>query len=296
MKLTPELIAIGMYEKALPQSLSWAERLAAAREANYDFVEISIDDSDDRIDRLNWDLQTRMALRNEIQLSGMQIKSMSLSAHRRFPLGSENKEVRSLARDIFKRAVDFSVDLGIRYILVAGSDVYHEPSNPTTLAYFLEGLEEGHLHAAQAGVILALENWDIRVESIRKVMDYVHYFNSPWFQAYADVGNLVFAGKDVLAELDLARGHLAAVHVKDTLRDQLRYVRPGEGAVPFTQVFSKLAGLGFMGSIVLELWTAEQPNAMEIVKESNLWIRKKMKEGWLANERIQYDISGEEIK
>jgi L-ribulose-5-phosphate 3-epimerase len=294
MKITPELIALGMYEKALPQSLSWAERLSAAREANYNFVEISIDDSDERIKRLSWDLPTRMALRNEIQGSGMQIKSMSLSAHRRFPLGSENKKIRSQAQDIFKRAVDFSVDLGIRYILVAGSDVYHEPSNPKTMAYFLEGLEEGYLHAAQAGVILALENWDIRVESIKKVMDYVHYFDSPWFQAYADVGNLVFAGKDVLAELEYAKGHLAAVHVKDTHRDQLRYVTPGEGAVPFTQVFSKLAELGFMGSIVLELWTAEQPNAMEIVKKSNLWIRERMKEGWLAYERTQMNL--QEIK
>ena len=294
MKITPELIALGMYEKALPQSLSWAERLAAARETDSDFVEISIDDSDERINRLSWDVPTRMALRNEIQSSGMQIKSMSLSAHRRFPLGSEDKKIRSQAQDIFKRAVDFSVDLGIRYILVAGSDVYHEPSNSKTLGYFLEGLEMGYLHAAQAGVVLALENWDIRVESIQKVMEYVHYFDSPWFQAYADVGNLVFAGKDVLAELDYARGHLAAVHVKDTHRDQLRYVKPGEGAVPFIQVFSKLAELGFMGSIVLELWTEDQPNAKEIVKASNAWIREQMKEGWLAYERTQMNL--QEIK
>lgn len=293
MKTIPEMISFGMYEKALPQSLSWAQRLQAARETNYDFVEISIDDSDDRIARLDWDSQIKARLRNEIQQSGMQIKSMSLSAHRRFPLGSQDQKVRLKAFDILKKAIDFSVELGIRYILVAGSDVYHEQSTEKTQALFLEGLEEGHRQAAQAGVMLALENWDIRVESLKKVMQFVHHFNSPWFQAYADVGNLVYAGKDVLAELELTRGHLAAVHIKDTLPDQLRYVEPGQGAVPFTKVFSKLAELGFMGSIVLELWTEDLPNAQEIVKTSNLWIRQRMKEGWLAFAQTQKEHSGE---
>jgi L-ribulose-5-phosphate 3-epimerase UlaE len=40
---------IGLYEKALPAELSWEERLAAAGQAGYDFVEISIDESDERL-------------------------------------------------------------------------------------------------------------------------------------------------------------------------------------------------------------------------------------------------------
>ena len=40
MNITPDMIEIGMYEKALPNSLTWQQRFLAAREANYDFVEI----------------------------------------------------------------------------------------------------------------------------------------------------------------------------------------------------------------------------------------------------------------
>ena len=36
--------AIGLYEKAMPPTLSWREKLAFAKEAGYDFVEISIDE------------------------------------------------------------------------------------------------------------------------------------------------------------------------------------------------------------------------------------------------------------
>ena len=37
---------VGLYEKALPAELSWEQRLVAAGQAGYDFVEISIDEDD----------------------------------------------------------------------------------------------------------------------------------------------------------------------------------------------------------------------------------------------------------
>ena len=41
-------LPVGLYEKALPAPWSWDRRLAMAAEAGYDFVEISIDESDER--------------------------------------------------------------------------------------------------------------------------------------------------------------------------------------------------------------------------------------------------------
>ena len=38
---------IGLYEKAVPSSLSWEEKLSCARECGYDFLEISIDETDE---------------------------------------------------------------------------------------------------------------------------------------------------------------------------------------------------------------------------------------------------------
>jgi L-ribulose-5-phosphate 3-epimerase UlaE len=37
---------IGLYEKALPKQLNWEERLSAAKDAGFDFMEISIDETD----------------------------------------------------------------------------------------------------------------------------------------------------------------------------------------------------------------------------------------------------------
>ncbi len=54
---------VGLYEKALPASLSWEERLAAAGQAGYDYIDLSIDESDERMARLDWSASERAALR-----------------------------------------------------------------------------------------------------------------------------------------------------------------------------------------------------------------------------------------
>jgi L-ribulose-5-phosphate 3-epimerase len=130
--------------------------------------------------------------------------------------------------------------------------------------------------------MLALENWDIGVNSLHRARQYVDYFNSPWFQLYVDVGNLAYAGYDVVAELEASRGYIAAVDFKDTLRGQLRYVPLGEGEVRFVAACAKLAELGFQGPAVIELWTEAHPNAVEIVMNANQWLRARLAEGWHA--------------
>ena len=58
---------IGLYEKAMPSSLNWEEKLKCAKDCGYDFVEISIDETDTRLARLEWTAQERAQLRETMQ-------------------------------------------------------------------------------------------------------------------------------------------------------------------------------------------------------------------------------------
>jgi L-ribulose-5-phosphate 3-epimerase len=273
-------IPVGLYEKALPKDLSWKERLETTQQLGFDFLEMSIDDTDERIARLDWTPRERMGLKDSLARSGIRIQSLSLSAHRRFPLGSQSEQVQSRALDIFKKSIDLAVELGIRYLLIGGAEDYYQQVDQACRDRFLENLSKGFTWASGAGVMLALENWDIQIDTMPKVMEYVNYFDSPWFQTYTDLGNLIYAGVDVVAQLDYVKGHIAALHVKDTLPGQLRYISPGEGAVPFVAAFEKLAEMGFQAPVVLELWTEEYPDAVQLVERAGRFIRARMEEGW----------------
>src|SRR5512136_1865432 len=134
---------VGLYEKALPAALSWEERLAAAGQAGYDFMEISIDESDERLGRLDWPAAERAALRRSIANTGVGIMTMCLSGHRKYPLGSHTPELRRRGQEILHKAIEFAGDIGLRVVQVMGYDVFYEPSDDETRVNFIDSLQYG---------------------------------------------------------------------------------------------------------------------------------------------------------
>lgn len=251
-------LPVGLYEKGLPAPWSWDRRLAAAAEAGYDFVEISIDESEKRLARLEGPAATRNELRRAIAESGVPILTMCLSGHRRYPLGSRSPQVRQRAADIVRQAIAFAVDVGVRIVQIAGYDVFYEESDAATAARYVEGLQRAAELAGQAGVMLALENVDVPLtESIHGCMEIVRQVNSLWFQIYPDMANVAAAGYDPVAELATCAGHMVGIHVKDALPRTIRRVPFGTGIVPFEPVFRALAGQGYRGPMVVEMWSDE---------------------------------------
>jgi L-ribulose-5-phosphate 3-epimerase len=246
---------IGLYEKALPAELSWEERLEAAGQAGYDYVEISIDESDERLARLDWSASERIALRQSIANTGVRIMTMCLSGHRKYPLGSHTPEVRQQGLDILYKAIQFAGDIGLRVVQVMGYDVFYEESDKETAAYFVDGLYQGARYAEQAGVMLGLENLDTPfVENLRQALAIIHEIDSPWLRLYPDIGNLAAAGYSPPDELILAKNQVLGIHVKDALPKVIRGVPFGEGIVPFRESFQALASMGFWGMLGVEMW------------------------------------------
>ena len=72
---------LGLYEKAMPQELSWERRLQLAAECGFDYVEISIDESDARQARLDWSAGERADVVGAIRNADVALESMCLSGH-----------------------------------------------------------------------------------------------------------------------------------------------------------------------------------------------------------------------
>jgi L-ribulose-5-phosphate 3-epimerase len=246
---------VGLYEKALPAELCWEERLAAAGQAGYDFVEISIDESDERLSRLDWSASERSALRRAIENTGVRIMTMCLSGHRKYPLGSHTPELRQRGLEILHKAIDFAGDIGLRVVQVMGYDVFYEPSDDETRVNFIDGLQYGVRWAGQAGVMLGLENLDTPfVENLSKALDIIHEVDSPWLHLYPDIGNLAAAGCHPPAELTLAKHQILGIHVKDAMPRVIRGIPFEQGIVPFRETFQALAQTGFWGLLGVEIW------------------------------------------
>jgi L-ribulose-5-phosphate 3-epimerase len=267
----------GLYEKALPKQLTWEERLVAAKDAGYDFMEISIDETDDRIGRLKWSKSERTRLVECIHRVDLPILSMCLSANRRYPIGSEDTKTRERGIRLIRDAIDFALDCGVRVIQLAGYDEYANPSTEATVQNFHDSLARCVRYAQEKAVMLALETMENDLmDSITKAKRYVDSIQSPWLKIYPDVGNLCAMGQNVEQEFLAGMQDVVAIHLKDTLPGIVRDIAFGDGNVDFVSFFRLLSREHYSGLFVTEMWTDETDASIEMVRLARAFIQDKI--------------------
>jgi L-ribulose-5-phosphate 3-epimerase len=264
--------SLGLYEKAMPQSLSWREKLQTAKKAGFDYLEISIDETEEKLQRLSWSKEIRRALVEQMEETDLPIRSLCLSGHRKYPLGSEQEAIRSRSMQIMEDAIELADDLGIRTIQLAGYDVYYEDTTPDTRSYFAKNLKIAANMAADKGILLGFETMETPfMDTVAKAMEYVELVHSPYLGVYPDIGNLTNAaklyGNSVLGDLQQGSGHLVAMHLKETLPGKYREIPFGTGHVDFEMAIQKAISLGVY-RFVTELWYVGQERWLEDIRDA----------------------------
>ncbi len=262
--------SIGLYEKAMPGSLSWKDKLLCAKECGYDFVEISIDETDEKLSRLDWSKEERLDLVKTMYEVGLPIRSMCLSGHRKYPFGASDEAIRARSMEIMEKAVEFADDLGIRIIQLAGYDVYYEDGTDESRRLFAENLKKATLIASAKGIVMGFETMETEfMNTTEKSMKYVDLVGSPYLGVYPDSGNLTNAaltyGTTVTDDLETGRGHIFALHLKETTPGVFREVPFLTGHVDFEAVIKKAWDLGIR-RFVTEMWYVGQDNWKDDIK------------------------------
>lgn len=214
--------ALGLYEKAMPGTMTIGEKLECAKECGYDYIELSVDETDEKLARLDWTKEERLALVTEMYRVGLPLRSMCLSGHRKYPFGAKDPEVRKRGMEIMEKAIDLADDLGIRTIQLAGYDAYYEKDQwEGSRQAFLENLTKATEMAAAKGISMGFETMETPfMNTVWKSMFYVNHIDNPWLGVYPDCGNLTNAavadGSSVTDDLYSGRGHVIAMHLKAT--------------------------------------------------------------------------------
>ena len=264
---------IGLYEKAMPGDLTWREKLETAKELGYDFVELSVDETDAKLARLDMSRAERLEILKLINEVGIPFGSMCLSGHRKYPLGSSDAKTEARGMEIMEKSIKLASDLGIWIIQLAGYDVYYETSTPETVARFAENLKIAAMMAARAGVVLGFETMETEfMNTVGKSMKYVDLVNSPYLGVYPDSGNLknaaVTYGTDVYEDIRLGAGHTVAMHLKETVPGKFREIHFGTGHVDFKTTIDTAWEIG-VRRFVTEMWYVGQDNWRADIQEAH---------------------------
>lgn len=275
---------LGLYEKAMPAELTWKEKFEAAKNSGFDYVEISIDESEEKLSRLDFTRDERCTLVHMMEDTGVPIRSMCLSGHRRYPMGSLNKEIRNRSMEIMEKAIAFAAELGIRIIQLAGYDEYYGESNKKTGELFARNLEKAVSMAAASGVILAFETMETAfMDTVEKAMRYVNLVNNPYLGIYPDIGNLQNAamlyGRPASEDIKTGQGHIFAAHLKETTPGNYRNVPFSSGHTDYIGCISQLKAQN-VRLYVGEFWYNGSPSWMNDLSFAARFLRSKLNLVW----------------
>lgn len=267
--MSDEMPVFGIYEKAIrPQSFE--DMFRDARKAGYQSFELSIDASNGRLKRLFWGKKEAAEVWQAALRQDMKILTMCLSGHKRFPLGSSDPEITSAGMKIMEKALELGGRLGIRIIQLSGFDVYdQEERTEETRKRYVDNVFRASRMAERACVMLAIEPVEGNLLAVRDTMEVVRKIDSHCLQIYPDVANINSLGINPIQELPCGKGHIAAVHMRDSLPGIYDATIPfGSGYLDFDGVFRKLDEIGFCGPLVVEMWNTERTEYMEWIRQA----------------------------
>ena len=268
---------IGLYEKAMRNSLSWHEKLECAKECGYDFVEMTIDASEEKIARVYSSQEERKELVNTMFEAGLPIRSMSVSALTKFAIGDPDDAKRNRGVEILEKSIELAADLGIRVVMVPGYDIYFGESTLETKRMFLENIKKATEYAAACGVVLGFETMENEfMNTVGKAMKYVSLVDSPYLKIYPDSGNItnaaVLHSHDVCEDLSLGKNNVVALHLKESKPGIFREVPYFTGHVPFEGLIETAWKLG-VRRYVTELWDVGLDSWKDDIKFANKSMR-----------------------
>ena len=257
MDMKHKRYTLGLYEKAMPE-VSWPEKLRIAKEAGYDFVEISIDASEEKIARVYSSRAERKQLTDWMYELEMPIRTLNASALTKYALGDPDPAVRGRGLDIASNAIGLAEDLGVRILMIPGYDVYFKPHSDETERLFEAAIRELSLQAAVAGVQLAFETMENDfMNTVGKGLAWVDRIGSNYLKLYPDIGNTTNGclplGIDPAEDLRSGGAAVAALHLKETKPGIYRETPYGTGHVDFDRAVEAAWAIG-VRRYVTEFW------------------------------------------
>lgn len=116
------------------------------------------------------------------------------------------------------------------------------------------------------------------MDTVEKAMTYVSQINSPYLGVYPDLGNITngsfISGKPVADDLATGRGHLIAVHCKETAVGRYREVPFGTGTTDW-DALEEAVRQG-VRRFVAEFWYVGSENWREETADACKFVRGKV--------------------
>lgn len=197
--------------------------------------------------------------------SGLQIASVCIATHWKFPLSDPSPANRKTGLDGLLQGLQDAKAYGASSVLLVPAVVNKQVSYSEAYARCTEEIKKAIPLAEKLGVAIAIENvWNAFLLSPREAVAFTDSFKSPMVRWHLDIGNLVNTAWPEQWVRELGP-RIAKIHVKEfskKLRDT-KGLREGfkvdlmAGDSDWPAVMAALDSVNYTGWLITEQWRAE---------------------------------------
>jgi hexulose-6-phosphate isomerase len=241
----PAAMKKGLVFDMVPNALSYADRFKLVRDAGFDVVQALTEPDETKA----------AAMKQAADAAGVRIDSVMNVDHWQYPLSSSDPAVVEKSLAGMRTSLHNAKLWGSDVVLLVPAVVNPQTSYRDAWMRSQTQIKKLIPLAGELKVVIAIEEvWNKFLLSPLEMARYIDEFQSPWVQAWFDVGNVVLYGYPQDWIRTLGR-RIVKVHLKDFKRKEGGYawVNLGEGDVDWPAVKAALSDIGYTGSVIAEL-------------------------------------------
>ena len=248
--------------RMFPGEMPLEDRFKLARDIGLDGVEVKAVDDPKQVERI------KIAAEN----ASIEIHSVMNIANWKYPFSSDNPSDISKGIKGMETSLQTAKAWGADTVLLVPAVV-----NPKTSYRDAYMRSQTHIHkllplAKEMGIVIAIENvWNKFLLSPLEFARYVDEFDSPYLQAYFDVGNIVLYGypQDWIRTL---KDRIRKFHIKGFDAERKQFVNIRDGSIDWPDVRRAIDEIGYSGYITAELSQGNESYLRDVSKRIDLII------------------------
>lgn len=241
----PLPIKKGLVLDMLPAKLSYADRMKLARDVGFEVVQAPTTPDEHAAEEI----------KKAADSANIRIDSVMNMDHWKYPLSSSDAAVVEKSLAGMRTSLHNAKLWGSDAVLVVPAVVNPQTSYRDAWSRSQEQIRKLLPLAEELKLVIAIEEvWNKFLLSPLEMATYIKEFQSPWIQAWFDVGNVLLYGypQDWIRTLGKS---IVKVHLKDFKRkkDGYEWVNLGDGDVDWEAVREAFRDIGYAGSAITEL-------------------------------------------
>ena len=235
----------GLVFDMVSDKLSYGDRFKLVRDAGFEVVQALTEPDQGKAEEM----------KRAADAANLRIDSVMNVDHWQYPLSSSDPAVVEKSLSGMRTSLQNARLWGADAVLLVPAVVNPQTSYRDAWTRSQAQIRKLLPLAEQLRVVIAIEEvWNKFLLSPLEMAQYIDEFQSPWIQAWFDVGNVVLYGypQDWIRTLGK---RTVKVHLKDFKRKEGGYawVNLGEGDVDWPAVRAAFTAVGYAGSVIAEL-------------------------------------------